>query len=223
MTDFIYDFFTRIFIALGVGGIFLISVALLTVAYIYLTVRAFLTVQYGIKRRIWFFFFALGICVVNFAFITASGSMLAILTVAISLFYVAGTFAVPKKEGKINREQRELVRFIDEQIKSVVIPPKDVAKVPLDEPQREVVGAIKETETPPNIEDASKYSLDFQHVRSVISRLDAYGLSASDRKQVKDLETALSLAENGDFTPIIKSKINDGLGALLKIMSKYGV
>lgn len=222
MTDFIYDFFTRAFNALGSSGIFLISVSLLTVAYIYLILRALLTSQYGMKRRIWFFPLALGICVMNFACLTAS-SMLALLVVAISLFYIAGTFAVPNREGKIKREQRELVRFIDEQIKSVVIPPKYESNIPQNTPQREVVEQIKETETPPKKEDASKYSLDFQHVRSVITRLDAYGLSPSDKKQVRDLETALSLAENGDFTPIIKSKINDGLGALLKIMSKYGV
>lgn len=61
---------------------------------------------------------------------------------------------------------------------------------------------------------------DFSHVKSVIERLNAFPLSTGDRKQIKELENAIVLIENGaeeDF------EINDGLGALLKIMAKYGV
>lgn len=66
------------------------------------------------------------------------------------------------------------------------------------------------------------YNLDFTHVRNVISRLDYYGLSQNDRRQVHELESYLLSAERGSDDPTIKEKINDGLSALLKIMSKYG-
>ena len=66
------------------------------------------------------------------------------------------------------------------------------------------------------------YNLDFTHVRNVISRLDYYGLSQNDRRQVHELESYLLSAERGSDDPTVKEKINDGLSALLKIMSKYG-
>jgi hypothetical protein len=53
--------------------------------------------------------------------------------------------------------------------------------------------------------------------------LDYYGLNQSDKRQVKELETAIFEAENYQMTNELKCRINDGLGALLKIMSKYGI
>ena len=64
---------------------------------------------------------------------------------------------------------------------------------------------------------------DFTHVKSVVERLTYFPLTASDKKQVQELERTIVRAENGEDTPELKNKINDGLGALLKIMSKYGV
>lgn len=64
--------------------------------------------------------------------------------------------------------------------------------------------------------------LDVSHVENVISRLDYFGLSQGDRKQVVDLECALSQARRGTDDPLLKERINDGLSSLLKIMSKYG-
>ena len=47
-------------------------------------------------------------------------------------------------------------------------------------------------------------------------------LSQGDRKTIKELELNVLGAENGDDRIETKRKINDGLGALLKIMAKYG-
>lgn len=64
--------------------------------------------------------------------------------------------------------------------------------------------------------------LDFTHVRNVISRLNYFGLSQADRRQVHDLEAWLLEAERGYDGKEVKEKINDGLSSLLRIMSKYG-
>lgn len=69
---------------------------------------------------------------------------------------------------------------------------------------------------------ANDFDLDFSHVKNVIARLDYYGLSQSDRRQIHDLEAGLAEAERGESTPEVRDRINDGLSSLLKIMSKYG-
>jgi hypothetical protein len=65
--------------------------------------------------------------------------------------------------------------------------------------------------------------LDYSHVKNILERLDYYSLNGSDKKTVNELENSLALAEKGDSSTENKTRINDGLGALLKIMSKYGV
>lgn len=65
--------------------------------------------------------------------------------------------------------------------------------------------------------------VDFSHVKNVISRLDGIALSPADKRQVKELQSAILMVERGEVYPQTKNKINDGLGALLKIMAKYGV
>lgn len=67
-----------------------------------------------------------------------------------------------------------------------------------------------------------KNDIDYSHVKSIISKLGYYGLSASDKRLISELETFVVEAENGDDRVELKRKINEGLGALLKIMAKYG-
>ncbi len=73
-------------------------------------------------------------------------------------------------------------------------------------------------------EDVSvKEELNFEHVKNVLERLNYFNLSPSDKKTVSELKSLLFLAENSGVTKEFKSKINDGLSSLLKIMSKYSV
>ncbi len=65
--------------------------------------------------------------------------------------------------------------------------------------------------------------VDFTHVRNVMERLDYFGLSQTDRNAVNQLKTTLAEAESFGIDDALKGKINDGLGQLLKIMSKYNV
>ena len=71
--------------------------------------------------------------------------------------------------------------------------------------------------------EENKSELDFTHVKNVMEKMEYYKLSPTDKKQIKDLESAVYCAENGVFNQEIKNRINDGLGALLKIMAKHGV
>jgi hypothetical protein len=121
-------------------------------------------------------------------------------------------FAIRVKVFKITEKQKSLVKFIDQEIKFAT-----------DNQATPDIQTTFNTEKPQKEKTASDYELDFQHVKSVINRLDYFGLKESDKKQVKELENALLLAEKGYFGQETKEKINDGLGALLKIMSKYGV
>ncbi len=73
---------------------------------------------------------------------------------------------------------------------------------------------------PQKAEDGAE--LDFAHVKNVIERLNYYNLSPFDKRTVNELNANLSLAESGECGLELKTKINDGLSALLKIMSKYG-
>ncbi len=65
--------------------------------------------------------------------------------------------------------------------------------------------------------------IDFSHVRNVMERLDYFGLSPTDRNTVNQLKNTLAEAESFGIDDALKGKINDGLGQLLKIMSKYNV
>ncbi len=65
--------------------------------------------------------------------------------------------------------------------------------------------------------------IDFNHVKNIIERLQYYNLNTGEKRQVKDLQYAVARAENDESLPEDASTINDGLGAVLKIMAKYGV
>ncbi len=65
--------------------------------------------------------------------------------------------------------------------------------------------------------------LDFSHVKNIMARLDYYSLNPTEKRQVDHLKSLVGDAERGVFAKDLKGDINDGLGSLLKIMSKYGV
>ncbi len=69
----------------------------------------------------------------------------------------------------------------------------------------------------------SKNDIDFTHVKGILERLNYYPLSSSDKNKMRELEAILLKAERGEREENYKLKINEGLGELLKIMSRYGV
>lgn len=106
--------------------------------------------------------------------------------------------------------EKELIKYIDGEIKKE----SDETRP---ENFREKI-KCEEIKTPPQTD-----GLDFSHVKSVIERLEYFDLTPADKKQIETLKSELYVAEREGFTPEKKSRINDGLAGLLKIMSKYGV
>ena len=134
----------------------------------------------------------------NFAFYFAA---LTVETVVLALF----TKLIA--EGKaVKKEEKELVKYIDDRINE-------------ERKSRDIEERIvaSEQKSPPQSE------IDFTHVKNVIGRLNDFDLTVADRKQIDKLKEVLYAAENFGVTAERKSRINDGLSGLLKIMSKYGV
>ncbi len=119
------------------------------------------------------------------------------------------------------KDAKELVRQIDREISSQGVESTAISVENVKPKQADKVTKIALSQ---KIEEKPKKNeLDFSHVKNILERLDYYSLSTGDKKTVNDLENSLTLAEKGDCTSENKTRINDGLGALLKIMSKYGV
>ena len=106
----------------------------------------------------------------------------------------------------------DLEEFIDREIELPI-------KLDKQKPMREIEEKLK---VEPVQERVKNPEIDYSHVKSVIERMSLLSLSQGDRKTIKELELNVLGAENGDDRIETKRKINDGLGALLKIMAKYG-
>lgn len=118
----------------------------------------------------------------------------------------------------IKPEQLDLVEFLDKEYKRESRPDLVAEK-----PQAAATEKVTRLKTQVSPQEKIETEIDFTHVKNVIERLNYYNLGHTDKRTVNDLVNNVSQAENGDFTPDLKEKINDGLGALLKIMSKYSV
>ncbi len=152
-----------------------------------------------------------------------------------SVAFIPVKLSMPKP--KFKKEQLDLARLIDGGYKSrktqnaqpvVIESPKNDLPESSESGQnfvneRELIKPTERIIVSKKPDAPSEVDIDFTHVKNVIDRLDYFNLAPSDKRVVNELSANLRLAENGEFTPDIKGKINDGLGLLLKIMSKYGV
>lgn len=204
----------------GVVFVFLLSaLAVLFALGIILTKRLG---GYSRLKRIWYPFTVLACSAIQLSVSLRAGedAALAALIIGMGSIFCAVLFSLNERDG-VGKKQKEFIEYIDGKIAEEENENKnenlsfggDTA------PENDFpIPEIKEKKRSP-----ADFQLDFAHVRNVISRLSYYGLTQNDKRQVAELEFALSEAEKGEFTPEIKSRINDGLGALLKILSKYGV
>ena len=152
------------------------------------------------------------------------------LYLSVALVYLIFIFSVKQRKAKTKKEHKSFIKYIDDEIKrtSFLDEEKPLPNACLNNMLEEENTSLNNTATvssKKNSEDSEKKKtdIDFTHVKNVLSRLEYYPLSSMDKKQVKELENAILLAEGGDNSRANKIKINDCLGALLKIMSKYGV
>lgn len=212
-------------LSLNINTIFIISIITLSTVFVLcLTLSVFLR-EYGRAKRAWFLFVAGGISFFERAFTIGKdgGQALFCLTLAIGMIFSGIIFMVRVREKKASKEQKELLRLIDNHVKSTEIEREDNYRYNDVRVNAEPGQSGLMDSEHLNLSPVKDYGVDFEHVKRVIDKLQYYSLSQSDRKQVQDLTYALNDAERQGFSPLVKSKINEGLGALLKIMSKHGV
>jgi len=204
--------------------IFLFSIIILSTFFVLCFLLSAFLRGYNRAKRTWFLFLLFGIYLFERAIILDTAMQTySTLTLSIGFIFYAVIFMVRVRRPKATKEQKELARLIDRQVNGVEVEKpfryKDV-KIIDKSLSNDVFDGEEDKQ---GLRNKEEYDVDFEHVKTVIDKLEYYGLSNSDKKQVQDLNNALSLAEKHGFSPLVKSKINDGLGALLKIMSKYGV
>ena len=153
------------------------------------------------------------------------------LSLALSLLLCAVIYSVRVRKT-VDKKQKQLIEYIDNQIRRSInkdTSDYNLVKTPVYNTETSCEQQLRDSKIKEHFistvekDKRQTIDLDFSHVKNVLLKLNYYPLTPNDRKQVKDLEYALITAENGDLNYELKEKINDGLGVLLKIMSKYGV
>lgn len=224
MNGLIFSIIDGVINALGQDLIFIILFAIIIVAFVLDLLFSIARYDYGIKERLWFLPFALActFCCCGFCARQNFGYVLPFLIATFSGVFFGILMLVREKVKPSNEESKQFIKFIDSQIKNADSDGSGEFEKMLCQ-RKDCSTESLIVSSKPEQKSVSDFELDFQHVKNVISRLDYLGLKDSDKRQVKELENALLVAEKGEFDQNVKSKINDGLGALLKIMSKYGV
>lgn len=207
------------------SSIFLYSVITISTFFLLCLLLSIFLRGYGRAKRAWFLFVVAGICFLQRAltFKLANSQEIFYVLLSMGAIYYSLIFAIRVRRQKPTKEQKELARFIDRQLNRSEKKEEPVLFKDVRIKEEYIPKTVLEKSEDYSLRQNGEYGVDFEHVKSVIDKLEYYGLSQSDKKQVQELSYALIQAENQGFSPLVKSKINDGLGALLKIMSKYGV
>lgn len=215
---------------IGSGGVFLCAVA---VGLVGLIVNVFLSVfkvGYVKIKRLWYALMLIATTAICGGITVVCGYSAGLFLVLIGVYVLFSTVVFYLPQKTFTKEQLDLARLMD--LKAKAQGKEDNATT--FQADKENKNVQKLTIPPQTIEDnfsdnddktliKDSFGLDFSHVKNVLKRLDYFTLSPTDKRQVRELETLMFKAENGEKTDEIKRELNDGLGALLKIMSKYGV
>ena len=216
---------------IGSSGAFLIATVMGLIGFIVSVFLAIFKANYSLKKRL---LLVVYLC----AFLSFYGAIIVICRFSVGLFlmvvgeyvlFSAVVFNIPEKQSFLP-EHIDLARLIDGRVKeekqeenaSDLIEVKQEKKVDTLKSSPIFNSENKLNNEKPTV-DNNQLGLDFTHVKNVLKRLDYYSLNPTDKRQVRELETLMFKAENGEQNAEIKCELNDGLGALLKIMSKYGV
>ena len=218
MTHALFDWSENLTVALGQDVIFYLSAGLIFCLFIILSA---LKLFFGKQIRSIYFIVSGTVIAIESAITLSAGiSVLfyAVLSAAVSLLLFIPYVLIPKKKEIRYNAQKEFIRYIDGEIKKEKEKGEETVKR-----DRQTAPAVRFKVEPERQKTASSPEVDFTHVKNVIDRLSYYDLSPSDKKQIKNLSETVALAENYGYSVELKEKINDGLGMLLKIMSKYKV
>ena len=143
---------------------------------------------------------------------------------AVILIFALFLSLIPENFAWIKPREKRLIKDIDKQIKEqmpYIEKDKKIEFYKTVDSKEDLLFNREKEQT--SLRQTGCEGLDFTHVKNILSRVEGYNLSTLDQRQVGELKSAVYRAENYGADKELKTKINDGLGALLKIMSKYGV
>lgn len=186
-------------------GIVITTVGVFLISMLNIFLSVFIR-NYGEKQKILTLLVSVVFCALPLVFLTEKQGVAFLFFLIVACFINSFAFFI-KTKGR-EEKKSEVVKSTLGAIKDVKPLVEKIKEVEKIEPSKDTENYVKKSKT------------DFTHVKNVIERLRAFPLSSGDRKQVKELEDTIILIENGTGDDY---GINDGLGALLKIMAKYGV
>lgn len=242
------DFFKKLFFGenISIVGLTCFSIGLTFVGFISCFIISLAKRGYSIKKRLWFV--PLGVSAMVFQLmpcVVQKNYQTLFLVGGVFLICLAVLLALPTREIQVLPSQRKLIRELDAKVdKQSIAKTENINSnnnphllIEDDEneekPIRPSVLPFEKTPSPTivrpffeeNIKTPSQKKvtdIDFSHVKKIIARLKEIELSPSEKKQISELEASVNQAERVEYSTAVKSKINSGLGAVLKIMSKYG-
>lgn len=217
---FLYNFIDLIK-SIGINIIFLSSLALVVLLSLTSIAISLIKIRYSQKNRLWIVFCYIGIFLVEMwaEFINNSQTLYFLILLGVISLLLSVVLFIPEKSKKTSVSQKALARFLDDCAK------RDYKKKYDDNLNKSNVLNSPITKLTSEVQDdeSANDEIDFSHVKSILSRLNYYPLKEQDKKTAKDLEQAIYSAEQNGLNIQLKENINDGLSALLKIMSKYAV
>lgn len=236
MTVGFLDAVCGFFESLGFDGVFFIAVGLTVAAFIPLFIGQCVCRGKTKKERTAFVFISAGSIAFETAGNLAIGGVFArellvlpLINFSLAIFLYVFFVFFGNKEVKVEKEHKEFIKILEKNIKNPdknqTVPHLENARKSFNSESddgRTVLSDVTEVK-PVAKTKVNAAELDFTHVKNVIERLNYYNLNGAERRLVKDLRYAVSQAESGNVLPETQSEINDGLGAVLKIMAKYGV
>jgi hypothetical protein len=198
-----YAYFCLIVVFLGLFVLFVIGLML-----------SIFKTEFSLKKRLALMIFSLPLCALLPISFNKNRGFVLILALIFSYFILSPLFFIRVKKHEVI-EEKNLIKLIDKAVKDT----GDMERV--NKPSKTPLDSIEKVQKAHEEERVSvKNTPDFSHVKNIIERLNAFPLTTMDKKQIKDLENAIILIENGQQEDY---GINDELGALLKMMAKYGV
>lgn len=205
---------------LGSGATCLIALCALFILFVTFFFVWFFYGKLSKKALCAYFLFSAFIILFEFSIESLARTQIMVgFSLASCFLFFSILFCLPSRTIKATEQQLEFARLIDRKVKNQqnIKALKEQEHTNLIKKQEvESIKLRQETEQKP-------IEVDFTHVKNVLKRLEYYNLNITDKKQVKELENAILIAEKGEVDLKTKRNINEGLGALLKIMSKYGV
>ena len=211
---FLFSFFNNE-IVLGSELVFLLCFIAVFILTVLCVVIALCKPNYSVKNRLWVVFCNVSILLFDLwleQFVIGKIKYI-VLLFAIEFISISLCLFIKKKDNFISQEKKSLASFFS---KCAL----NQNKFNQADGQNEVRSEVIKIEQ--SKEDKGE-EIDFSHVKSVLKKLEYYPLKEQDKRSAKQLENAINQAQETGLDESLKQTINDGLGQLLKIMSKYAV